>query len=64
MQNVALKVDQKKQILTIEIDLKQRLGQSKSGKTMIIATTEGNQKIGHGDITLGLNLYTKEGINK
>lgn len=48
-------------IMTVTIDLNVRLGASKSGKTTIIATSEGNQKIeGGGDAVIGLNVYTKD----
>ena len=47
-------------ILTIEVDLSKRLGRSASGKTIIVATTAGNQKVeGFPDIQYGLNVYTK-----
>lgn len=46
--------------LTITIDLSQRFGKSSSGKSTIIATSEGNQSIsGREDIKIGLNVYTK-----
>ena len=45
--------------LTLEIDLTKDFGPSRSGKTTIIATTEGNAKIAGTDGTLGLNYYTK-----
>jgi hypothetical protein len=62
MQNVDMKVDEKKQTLTIVVDLSQRFGRSASGKTISIASTQGNVKVGFGDVTMGLNVYTKEGI--
>lgn len=43
-------------ILTLKIDLSQRLGASKSGKTTTIATTSGNQVV-IGSIKLGINCY-------
>lgn len=47
--------------LTIEVDLSQSGRLSKSGKTKVIASTEGNMVVAKtekaGDITLGLNLY-------
>ncbi|EIW15622.1 MULTISPECIES: hypothetical protein [Pelosinus] len=47
-------------VLTIKVDLSQRFGKSSSGKSIIIATTEGNQSIpGNDDIKIGLNIYTK-----
>ncbi len=49
-------------ILVLRIDTSVRLGRSKSGKTLMISTTNGNQEIeGHPDrqMRLGMNLYTK-----
>lgn len=60
MKNVQVKIE--KQVLTLTIDLSQSQGPSKSGKTQIIASTEGNQVVGMYDnkpITVGLNIYTK-----
>lgn len=41
--------------LTLTVDLSARSEPSASGKTMIIATTEGNKKVG--DVIVGLNVY-------
>lgn len=46
-------------ILTILIDLSKNQGKSASGKSIVIATTQGNQKISADGKTLGLNLYQK-----
>jgi hypothetical protein len=47
-------------ILTIKVDLSQRFGKSSSGKSIIIASAEGNQSIpSKDDIKIGLNIYTK-----
>ncbi len=47
-------------ILTIKVDLSQRFGKSSSGKSIIVASTEGNQSIpGNEEIKIGLNVYTK-----
>mgnify|MGYP003616806054 CR=1 FL=1 len=47
-------------ILTIKVDLSQRFGKSSSGKSTIVASTEGNQSVpGHEEIKIGLNVYTK-----
>ena len=47
-------------ILTIKVDLGQRFGKSSSGKSTIVASTEGNQSVpGHEEIKIGLNVYTK-----
>lgn len=57
MKNVDLKIEKKK--LIIEIDLTKDHGPSESKKTIIIASTEGSQKIGYEDVVLGLNVYKK-----
>lgn len=58
MTNIELEV--KNDILIIKVDLKQRQGKSKSGKTEIIASSEGNIKVpGHENIKFGLNVYEK-----
>lgn len=58
MQNVKLKVEGT--ILTIEVDLSKVVGPSKTGKTVIIATTSGNQSVpSHPGVSVGLNVYTK-----
>lgn len=47
-------------ILTIKVDLSQRFGKSSSGKSTIVASTEGNQVVpGNEEIKIGLNVYTK-----
>lgn len=59
MQNVSFKVAGN--VLTITVDLSQRLGPSASGKTEIIATTAGNATLPGttgGAIKVGLNVYT------
>lgn len=56
MKNV--KIEKKGNKLVIEVDLSQNFGQSKSGKSTIIATSEGNEALGEG-IFLGLNVYKK-----
>jgi hypothetical protein len=48
-------------ILTIKVDLTREFGPSSSGKTIIIATTEGNVSLpGHEDKKVGLNVYRKK----
>lgn len=47
-------------ILTIKVDLSKDFGRSASGKTTIIASTEGNQAIENGKgAIIGLNIYKK-----
>ncbi len=55
MQNVEWEVKGDK--LIIEIDLTKDFGLSKSGKTITIASTRGNQKIEGTNAILGLNVY-------
>lgn len=50
--------------LTIVVDLKKRNGISQSGNTVTIASTQGAAKIGKGDISVNLSVYTKEGLTK
>lgn len=57
MKNVEMKVEG--DVLTIRVDLKQDFGPSSSGKTIIIASTEGNQKVEGCDAVVGLNVYRK-----
>ena len=48
-------------ILIIRIDLSKDFGDSSSGKTRIIATTEGNVPVaGAEDKKIGLNVYKKK----
>jgi hypothetical protein len=59
MKNVEMKVDGN--ILTIKVDLSKEFGPSSSGKTIIVASTEGNVAIdGHEGTKIGLNVYRKK----
>jgi len=56
MKNVEMKVES--DILTIQIDLTKEFGPSSSGKTIIIASTEGNVSVpGSETSKIGLNVY-------
>lgn len=56
MKNVKLNVADNK--LTIEVDLDQDFGPSSSGKSITIATTEGNVAVpGQEEVKIGLNIY-------
>jgi len=47
-------------ILTIKVDLSKTFGKSSSGKSTIIASTEGNVSVpGKEEVKIGLNVYTK-----
>jgi len=47
-------------ILTITVDLTKAFGPSSSGKTIIIASTEGNIAVPERDEKIGLNVYRKK----
>ena len=55
--NVTMDVDG--DILRISVDLSQELGPSKSGKTVIIGSTGGNQLVPGREEKIGLNVYRK-----
>lgn len=47
-------------ILTIKVDLSKEFGPSASGKTTIIASTEGNIAVPDREEKVGLNVYRKK----
>lgn len=56
MKNVEMKVEGN--ILTIKVDLTEEFGPSSSGKTIIIASTEGNVAVPENEeAKIGLNVY-------
>jgi len=56
MKNVEIKVDGNK--LTIIVDLSQEFGPSSSGKSITVASTEGNVSVpGTEEVKIGLNVY-------
>ena len=61
MKNVEMKLDG--DILTIKVDVTKEFGPSASGKTIIIASTEGNISIPEKEeIKIGLNVYRKKPV--
>jgi hypothetical protein len=49
------------QVKPIKVDISKEFGPSTSGKTTIIASTEGNKAVpGKEDVKIGLNLYKKK----
>ena len=58
MKNVELNVQGT--MLTIKVDLSKEFGPSASGKTIIIASTEGNVTIPDRVEKIGLNVYRKK----
>ena len=59
MKNVEFTIDGN--ILNIKVDLSKDFGMSSSGKSLIIATTEGNFTLPGRDEKVGLNVYKKKG---
>lgn len=58
MKNVDMKVTGN--LLTVTVDLSKEYGPSASGKTIIIASSEGNKSLpGYEAIKIGLNVYRK-----
>jgi len=47
-------------ILSIRIDLSKEFGASSTGKSIVIATTEGNVQLPNREERLGLNVYRKK----
>ncbi len=58
MKNVEMTVEGT--MLTIKVDLTQDFGPSSSGKTIIIASTEGNVNLPEREEKIGLNIYKKK----
>jgi len=62
MQNIKQEVNGN--ILTLTVDLSERHGKSKSGKTIRVASSEGSKKIEGTNIVFGLNVYEINEIKK
>jgi hypothetical protein len=61
MKNIEMKLEG--DILTIKVDVTKEFGPSASGKTIIIASTEGNISIPEKEeIKIGLNVYKKKPV--
>jgi hypothetical protein len=58
MKNVEMTVEGT--VLTIRVDLSKEFGPSSTGKTIIIASTEGNVAIPNRQEKIGLNVYRKK----
>ena len=59
MKNVDISVNGN--TLTIKVDLSKDFGETKSGKSISIASTDGNVSIpGNDEIKIGLNVYRKK----
>lgn len=55
MKNIEMTIEG--ETLTIKVDLSKEFGKSKSGKTIIVASTEGNVSVPERDEKIGLNIY-------
>lgn len=67
MKNISMTVKDGK--MTLVVDLKKDFGPSSSGKTLIVASSEGNQNVpDHKGVRFGLNVYkyaeTEKGAEK
>ncbi len=62
MRNIEMVVDENN-ILTIKVDLSKEFGLSSSGKSVIIASTDGNQSVPSpkDGIKIGVNVYKGKG---
>ncbi|MFZ5950675.1 MAG: hypothetical protein ACOYXC_08215 [Candidatus Rifleibacteriota bacterium] len=58
MKNVEMNVEGN--ILTIKVDLTKDFGASSSGKSVIVASTEGNYALPGREEKIGLNVYRKK----
>ena len=58
MKNVEMSVEGT--VLTITVDLSKEFGPSSTGKTIIVASTEGNVTIPDRQEKIGLNVYRKK----
>ena len=58
MKNIEMSIEGS--VLTIRVDLSKEFGPSSKGKTIIIASTEGNVTIPNRQEKVGLNVYRKK----
>lgn len=58
MKNVEMNIEGN--ILTLKVDLSKEFGESSSGKSIVIGTTEGNYAIPGREEKVGLNVYRKK----
>ena len=56
MKNVEIKIEGTKAVITV--DLSKSFGPSSTGKSIIVASTNGNQAVAPG-VYMGLNIYKK-----
>jgi hypothetical protein len=56
---VNVKMEKKGNVLTITVDLTKKGTPSSTGKSLVIASTQGNQLVEGTDVYVGLNVYKK-----
>lgn len=56
---VNVKMEKKGTVLTITVDLTKKGTPSSTGKSLVIASTQGNQLVEGTDVYVGLNVYKK-----
>ena len=61
MENINMKFNRRQNTLTIIIDLNHEMGDTKSGKNILVATTKGPKKVKEDpDIFCGINCYKRK----
>jgi len=58
MRNIEITEDAENNKLVLTIDLNKDFGPSRSGKTIIVASSDGNQLVG--SVMIGLNVYKRK----
>jgi len=54
-----VKMEKKGNVLTITVDLSKKGTPSSTGKSLVIASTQGNVPVEGSDVIVGLNVYKK-----
>lgn len=57
MKNIEMTIEG--EILTVKIDLSKNYGPSKTGKSIVIASSEGNVNVPEREEKIGINVYRK-----
>ena len=58
MRNIEITEDAENNKLVLTIDLNKDFGPSRSGKTIIVASSDGNQLVG--SVMIGVNVYKRK----
>lgn len=57
MKNIEMTIEG--EILTVKIDLSKNYGPSKTGKSIVVASSEGNVNVPEREEKIGINVYRK-----